>query len=442
MGQWWIRFLGIWFFCLLGCESAEQEPAGDYYASQEALVAVCGGSVRYPTTQTDFARLYNNRAFNASGYAGAHLGHDVDYPVGTPIRPILCGKVVYYGPAGGYGTLVVAIEHTLNRAVSVTNGNGQKVLTTTFLSIYGHLRREGISGAPTLSFVAGQSVSTDQVIGYIQEDALNGDGSNHLHQGIRLQSMQQAQQVDGRYWLRGYDSSPSKRGYYADPVTFLRELSQSQVAITWHPPGAYLRDTAGEGFIVSLSGESLMRISELDSERMGYSQRPIPITQEERGCYRSVLSYVPRYLETPGNAPFVGRSSLSPTVYQFYGGRDGLLYRESFISWEAFLSYGYTADDIGFFDTSEWGFLERTYTATRMARLAEGSLVKARGAPAIYVVSNGVRRPIFNWNTFQAFGYQLKDVYEIDGVTLDAVAGPLGSVLRLEDATRCVKFEL
>jgi len=69
--------------------------------------------------------------------------------------------------------------------------------------------------------------------------------------------------------------------------------------------------------------------------------------------------------------------------------------------------------------------------------LQEGSLVKAREAPAIYVVSNGRRRPIFNWNTFQAMGYELKNVYSIPAATLDAVAGPLGPVLRLEEATTC-----
>ena len=65
------------------------------------------------------------------------------------------------------------------------------------------------------------------------------------------------------------------------------------------------------------------------------------------------------------------------------------------------------------------------------------ALVKAREAPAIYVVSNGRRRPIFNWNTFQAMGYELKNVYSIPAATLDAVAGPLGPVLRLEEATTC-----
>lgn len=431
-----VLFFVLFFF---GCADTE-EPS--FYAGNEALVATCGGALNYPTNERDFTRLYASRDFLVSGGPGAHLGRDVLYAEGTAIRPILCGRIAYYGPASGYGTLVIAIEHTLNRAVSVTNGAGQKVLITSFLSIYGHLRKESVPNAMPLSWRAGDIVNADQVIGYVQSNALNGDGAEHLHLGIRLQSVQQAQATDGRYWLRGYDANPSKRSLFADPAVFLREMMSSRALIRWHPPGTYLSGSPVANYVVGPDGNSLLAIDDLTAEREGYAQRPVQATYEEFGCYGREADYVPRFADGPGQSPFVGRQSAVPTVWLFYGDRQGGYHRDAFVSWESFLSHGYTADDVGFFDASEWGFLQRNHPQQGVARLQEGSLVKARGAPAIYVVSNGLRRPIFNWNTFQAMGYDVRRVYEIDGATLDAVAGPLGPVLTLSDAARCRNNEL
>lgn len=427
-----VLFLSLFVY---GCEDIEPEA---FYAGNEALVATCGGAMRYPTSEQDFRRLYASRDFLVSGGPGAHLGRDIAYAEGTAIRPILCGRIAYYGAASGYGTLVIAIEHTLNRPVSVTNGAGQKVLVTSFLSIYGHLRQEAAPGTTPLAWRIGDTVSTDQVIGYVQKDALNGDGDIHLHLGIRLQSVAQAQVTDGRYWMRGYDSNPTKRSFFADPAMFLREVMASRAPIRWHPPGSYLVGSPVANYVVGADGGSLLAIDDLTAEREGFRQRPISVTYDELGCYTREADYWPRFADAPGSAPFVGRSQTSSTVELFYGSSvDGVFHRDAFVSWEALLSHGYTADDIGTFDASEWSFLQRNHPIRGTARLQEGSLVKARGAPAIYVVSNGRRRPIYNWNAFQAMGYDLRQVYEIEASTLDVVAGPLGQVLRLEEAMNC-----
>lgn len=429
----WCSFLVL--VCLSACAETGEEA---FYAGNEALVAICGGSARYPTSAQDFSRLYAARGFLAPGGPGNHLGRDIQYPQGTAMKPILCGRIAYYGPASGYGTLVVAIEHALNRAVSVTNGAGQRVLVTSFISIYGHLRKEPLSGAPPLAWRAGDQVSANDVIGYVQADALNGDGAEHLHLGIRLQSVQQAQQSDGRYWLRGYDSNPTKRAWFADPQTFLSELIASEAPIRWHPAGAYLVTDSGDGYVVSRDGLSLLAITPAIIDNEGYRQHALHASDEEIRCYARQGSYAPRYKMNPGDAPFVARYTDRSTVYQYYSTSDTQDWRSAFISWEAFVSHGWTADDVSFFDPATRPNMEALYAEAPPLRMHEGTLVKARGAPAIYVVSNGQRRPLFNWNTFQAMGYDLRRVYEIDGTTLDAVAGPLGPVIRLEDAMQCL----
>lgn len=437
MKMWFMFWYALLVMCV-GCEAHDtQEVQSDYFADNEALVAECGGVTRYPTSEVDFARLYAGRSFLVSGGPGAHLGRDILYPEGTAIKPIMCGRIVYYGPATGYGSLVVAIEHRLNRAVSITNGDGVRVMVTTFLSLYGHLRTSATLNGAALPWRVNMSVSPNDTIGYVQSDAHNGDGAEHLHMGIRLQSAADAQQSDGRYWLRGYDSPTSRRGYFAEPVGFLRQLANAQQLIGSHPAGTYLVQPDGQGFVIAPNGSTLLQIDRLTADREGYVQRAIPAEFEQVNCYLALSVYRARFSDQPGRRPFIGRSQSDPAVSLFYGDRQGGYHRDTFVSWEALLSHGYVADQIGWFDASEWSILQRNHPLIGVARLQEGSLVKAREAPAIYVVSNGRRRPIFNWNTFQAMGYELKNVYSIPAATLDAVAGPLGPVLRLEEATTC-----
>lgn len=435
-----VWFVCLWLFVMVCCgcraDDAEQT-AGDYFAGDEALVAECGGVTRYPTSEFDFARLYAGRSFLVSGGPGAHLGRDILYAEGTAIQPIMCGRIVYYGPAGGYGSLVVAIEHRLNRAISVTNGDGVRVMVSTFMSIYGHLRASATPSSAALPWRVNMSVSANDTIGYVQADAHNGDGAEHLHIGIRLQSAADAQQIDGRYWLRGYDAPVSRRGYFAEPVGFLRQLANAQQLIGSHPAGTYLVQPDGKGFVIAPNGSTLLEIDRLTADREGYLQRAIPAEFEQLNCYLALSVYRPRFSDQPGRVPFVARSQTAPAVWLFYGDHQGGYHRDAFVSWEALLSHGYTADHVGWFDASEWSFLLRNHPIVGTVRMQEGTLVKARDAPAIYVVSNGRRRPIFNWNTFQAMGYELKNVYTIPAASLDAVAGPLGPVLRLEEATHC-----
>jgi hypothetical protein len=137
-------------------------------------------------------------------------------PEGAAVSAVACGTLVVYRPAEGYGTLVAVVEHSLSEAVRVPNGVGEMVEVRSFLSIYGHLRPSGLH--------EGARVSAGQVLGYVEQRGLNGDGDEHLHFGIRLQSMSEARYSDPTAWFRGYDVRPpsvSQLRWFGDPAAFL-----------------------------------------------------------------------------------------------------------------------------------------------------------------------------------------------------------------------------
>ena len=68
-----------------------------------------------------------------------HLGEDIALPEGHPVLAMASGKVVYAGPADGYGELLTVVEHRLAAPVTVRNGKGGQVPIDAFLSINGHL---------------------------------------------------------------------------------------------------------------------------------------------------------------------------------------------------------------------------------------------------------------------------------------------------------------
>jgi len=154
-----------------------------------------------------------------------HLGEDILLSVGTSIRAIGNGRIVWYGPARGYGELVVVIEHDLGRKRTFVNAYGGKVTTRTILSIYRHLRCSRRRGGAALPWRRGQTVRKGQVIGYINDRNHNGDGSEHLHMAVRLCSAAQARRVDPHAWFRGYESRTTFGRQYASARAVIQQLS-------------------------------------------------------------------------------------------------------------------------------------------------------------------------------------------------------------------------
>lgn len=177
---------------------------------------------------------YANRSFY---YDNNHLGADIDLAEGVAIKAIARGKIVGYSSASGYGELVVAIEHELPEDITFVNANGGLQTTRYILSIYGHLRKSEERGGVQLTWSYGQTVQQGDVIGYINDDAHNGDGLEHLHLGIRLSDELTAKAQDGGAWLRGYNNGSGMQVHFADAIPLISGLSQFAQSPSWHTGG-------------------------------------------------------------------------------------------------------------------------------------------------------------------------------------------------------------
>ncbi len=435
----WVRIvLTVWIACSIGwigCASGTIGNGDENDTVTHALVTCTASRIRFPTESVEaFAHAYAGRTFYADGN---HLGYDIALPEGSAVHPIACGTVRIYRAANGYGTLVAVIEHRLPSPTTVVNGRGERVSVTTFLSIYGHLRTtRDAAGGSSLAIHVGDTVGPDDVIGYVQNDALNGDGAEHLHLGVRLQTMDDAMRTD-RSWFRGYDGTPSQRQWFADPSEFLRTLmAGARALVRWHPAGSVLTtpSRSGEYWMVNVDDTLLpMDNARLHDEHL--ASHVISVDPEEIGCYRIGATF---------------SSALSthhPFVVHFLGGvRDPAVYEidtvartyRAFISHETFLSWGWRDTDI-VSDLRSVSEVARTagLVMEGMRLLRDGALVKGRGQSEVDVVSNGRRLPILDWPTFLALGYQETDIVEIDPTTLDAVAGPRGATITTELVTIC-----
>jgi hypothetical protein len=158
---------------------------------------------------------YDKRSFY---YDKNHLGEDEKMPEGSEIRAIGNGKLVFYGSqldpnTGkpiGYGELYAVIENDLGREVSFTNAYGNVVKTRFILSIYGHIRKNKNRGdGNQLPWILRNCIKKGDVIGYVNDDADNGDGKEHIHLGIRLSDDATALRADGGKRYRGYEINVS-----------------------------------------------------------------------------------------------------------------------------------------------------------------------------------------------------------------------------------------
>ncbi len=422
-------FLIALFFQMEGCGNGRVEGTGGEGALTQSVVACTLSTVRHPTTETEFTRLYAGRGFLVDD---VHIGRDIDLREGTAIYPIACGTVRIYRAAAGYGTLVVVLEHHLASPITVTNGVGERVSVQDFLSIYGHLRATTLrTGGAQLSWRDGDTVRPDQVIGYVQHAADNGDGEEHLHLGVRLQTAAEAARVDPTAWFAGYDSGRTRRRWYADPELFMTALlrrAATRSMATWHPPGTVL-SIDGQTWLVASEGV-LARLPDdvLRDERFG--SRVVSGVPAEVAC----MTVASLSLERTNGHRLV-RFEGSSTVYEYAESPSPVRY--TFLAQQAFDSWGWVGSQV---ETRPSGgqsaFLTR-YRDLGPRRLREGSLVKATGQSAVYVVSQGRRRPIFDWPTFLALGYGETWIIDVDSSVLDALAGPVGEVIRPEDLWRC-----
>ena len=156
-------------------------------------------------------------------YDQNHLGADIHLTESTPVRAGVTGTIVEYRAAAGYGELVAVIEVDLGHALSFENAYGNSVSTSRVLWILGHLRSSRERGGEQLRWSVGDRVRPNDIIGYINDDAHNGDGAEHLHLGLRLQSARDAQATDPTAWFRGYEGTTNMGVYFGDPVAAINQ---------------------------------------------------------------------------------------------------------------------------------------------------------------------------------------------------------------------------
>jgi murein DD-endopeptidase MepM/ murein hydrolase activator NlpD len=120
------------------------------------------------------------RVHPITGVRQLHAGVDLAAPGGTPILAAADGRVVFAGPAAGYGNLIL-IEHTVN---------GQRVS-----SGYAHMFADGIH------VTVGDTVTAGQ---HIADVGMAGDATGpHLHFEIRPGGATSAP-VDPERWLASH----------------------------------------------------------------------------------------------------------------------------------------------------------------------------------------------------------------------------------------------
>ncbi len=395
--------------------------------------------IRYPTNSEDFEDanlLYGGRGFLHEYNGIKHLGRDLIFSAGTVIHPIACGKLVVYRPAKGYGTLVAVLEHELPYPIEAINGEGTHVTVKKFLSIYGHGSKSDPTGlGSNLSWQIDQNLQDSDVLMYIQADKdasgqdINGDGPEHLHFGIRLQSMSEAISTDPSAWFRGDDSADGKyKKYFADPKVFMQTLFESfgdavspsvnTSSATNHPIGTLLfEQNTGKDWLVVESDQIL----DVSAYHILPRSCRVSTGASELSCYKKIAFHPLSMTLDAEVIKFDG----SPEVYRFFPGPGyETTGYQVFLSYESFLSWGYKDTDIKHFPASKKQEMIGSLKHQGGIGMMPGTLVKATNQSEVAVANQqGTRLPIFHWDVFQQAGYNQACIFEIDGSTLDVVAG-------------------
>lgn len=67
-----------------------------------------------------------------------------------------------------------------------------------------------------------------------------------------------------------------------------------------------------------------------------------------------------------------------------------------------------------------------------LLRLHDGELVMSNDNPTVYVISQGLRRPIKSASTFEQLGYKWDDIITVPSSVIDL--HPLGEIVSLENS--------
>jgi len=208
------------------------------------------------------AGSYTGRSFF---YDANHLGEDEAEPEKTPVSAIGPGVIKYYGASTGYGELVVAIEHDLGTEYTFFNAYGQAVTTRYILSIYGHLRTSAERDGVGTGLKLGDAVTVGTIVGYVNDDAHNDDGAEHVHLGVRLSDAATAKVRDAQFWLRGYNTDRGTDCGARCAADFTAASVAIQLLRRETAPQLQVTPAVGpQGTTFDFSGRSFSRLARVD----------------------------------------------------------------------------------------------------------------------------------------------------------------------------------
>lgn len=395
---------------------------------------------QYPVEEEQYVPgSYAGRAFYVDRI---HLGEDIALPEGTAVKAISHGRLVYYGPSSGYGELVAVVEHQLHAPIPYLNARKEMKWTNYAMSIYGHLRKSQVRGGTPLAYQVGSCILPGAVLGYVNDDAHNGDGGVHLHMGLRMQSMDEASRADSA-WFRGYDSYFQFGQYYAAPSRMIdanfRHLSN------WHPDGTLIKTRFNPKVYLLKNGKKHW----IKTEQAFYSLRydwsqVIDVGANEIACYSEgeaieypepVQIFHPYYLWNRNNA--------YPDVL-FWLKPDYQAKRYFFNSVYSMYSWG-LRDSTAVFGSSNDHMADALFQNTTdngVALLRDGTLFVPQSEATLgeratlYVMVNGKAQRLLNQDIFRAMRYRQR-ILIIPDFLLLSIARPSSTVLDEYSLLRC-----
>jgi hypothetical protein len=160
------------------------------------------------------------------------------------------------------------------------------------------------------------------------------------------------------------------------------------------------------------------------------TDRAISVSDEELACYRHGFKH-----ESEWPAARLVQFNDSDTIYQVRDTPSPA--RGWFVSHPALRSWGWKANEIVQRPPEERAAFIASYQDFGPLLFREGSLIKTKGSSEISVISNGSRRPIYDWATFTALGYRPEWIQELEPGALKIAGYEDGAVITPRMVSEC-----
>lgn len=362
-------------------------------------------SFQYPVPEV----MYEPGSYAGRGFYldGVHLGEDIKLDEGMGIRNVAKGWLRFYGPATGYGDLVAVVEHEFPEEIEFVTGRGERRRSKFLMSIYGHIRKGRLRGEDDLGLQVGQCIQAGAFLGFVNSDAYNGDGAEHLHLGFRVQSMKEAQSMDSA-WFRGYDKNGRWVEYFTAPSRAIAANLQNYA--NWHPNGTLIKTRFDPRVYLLENGQKRWIQDETTFYRLKYNwDQVLDVSAGEMACYPSGKAiWENDYFDLFHPSGNLNMGENYPPVLYWLSPKasDQRFYFNSIYT---LYSWGLRKSDdfIGDMFSNEGDELFLANQNSGYLPLRDGTLFILAGTDQLYVVSNnGYAFPFASWKMYFGLKYR------------------------------------